>query len=71
MHHVNSEIHPPSPSLSILFAIFWEIVLEHPLLLLLSEYAATMSKGKTPYLFLQIEPFQNFDKFLQELVLSQ
>ena len=49
--HINSETSPP-PSLSMLFASSWDSVLAQDAVLLLFQYAATLSRGKGPDLFL-------------------
>ena len=57
--HINSETNSPPP-LSMLFASIWESFLAQTLVLLLCQYAATVSRGKGPDLFLQSESFQNW-----------
>ena len=61
----------PFPPLSMLFGYIWDSFLAQASELLLFQYAATLSRGKGPDLFLQRGPFKNFHKFFQELTWSQ
>ena len=54
-----------------LFASIWDSFLAQALVLLLFQYAVTLSTGRGPDLFLQSKPFQNFHEFFQELTWSQ
>ena len=54
-----------------LFASIRESFLAQASVLLLCQYAATLSRGKGPDLLLENEPFQNFQKIFQELTSSQ
>ena len=54
-----------------LFASIWDSFLAQASELLLFQYAATLSRGEGPDLFLQTGPFQNFHKFFQELTWYQ
>ena len=49
--HINSDINPPPP-LSMLFASIWDSFLAQASVLLLFQYAATLSRGEGPGLFL-------------------
>ena len=70
--HINSETNPPQPIiLSMLFASISYNFLGQASVLLLYQYAPTLSRVKGPDLFLQSGPFQNFHKFFQELTWSQ
>ena len=42
---------------------YWDSFLAQALVLLLIQYTATWSRGEGPELFLQSEPFQNFQNF--------
>ena len=57
--HINSETNP-LPQFSMLFASIWDSFLAQALVLLLFQNTATLSRGEGPDLFLQNEPFQNF-----------
>ena len=64
--HVNSR--PiPLPPLSMLFTSICDSLLTEASVLLLFQYAATLSRGEGSDLFLQSGPFENFHKFFQEL----
>ena len=54
-----------------LFASIWDSFLAQASVLLLCHYTVTLSRGEGPDLFLQSGPFQNFQKFFQELTSSQ
>ena len=54
---------PSPPPLSMLFASIWDSFLAQASALLLCQYAATLSRGKGPDLFLESGPFQDFKKF--------
>ena len=72
--YINSETNPPSPIISVVCKYLTSIrdsVLAQASVLLLFQYAATLSRGKGSDLFLQSGPFQNFHKFFQELTWSQ
>ena len=49
----------------------WASFLVQALVFLLFQYVATLSIAEGPDLFRQSEPFQNFQKFFQELAWSQ
>ena len=68
--NINSETNPP-PTLSMLFASIRDRFLAQASVLLLFQYAATLSRWKGSDLFLQSGPFKNFHKFFQELTWSQ
>ena len=51
-----------------LFASIWDSFLAQASVLLLCHYTVTLSRGEGPDLFLQSGPFQNFQKFFQELL---
>ena len=57
----------PLPPFSVLFASIWDSFLAQTSVLLLCQYAATLSRGKDSDVFLGSGPFQNFHKFFQEL----
>ena len=61
----------PSPPVSRLFASIWGSFLAQASVLLLCQYTTKLSRGERPDLFLQSGPFQNFQKFFQELSWSQ
>ena len=50
-----------------LFASIWDSFLAQASVLPLYQYAVALSKGEGPDVFLQSGPFQNFQKFFQEL----
>ena len=54
-----------------MFASIWGSFLTQASVLLLFQYAASLSRGEGPELFLQSEPFQNFKNFFQELHFSE
>ena len=59
------------PPLSMLFASIWDSFLAQASVMLYFQYAATLSRGEGPHLFLQSGWYQNFRKFFQELTSSQ
>ena len=61
----------PLPQLSMLFASIRGSLLAQASVLLLLQYAATLSRGERSDLFLQSGSFQNFNKFFQALTWSQ
>ena len=61
----------PLPQLSMLFASIRGSLLAQASVLLLLQYAATLSRGERSDLFLQSGSFQNFNKFSQALTWSQ
>ena len=50
-----------------LFASIWDSFLVEASVLVLCQYAATLTRGEGADLFLQSGPFQNFQKIFQEL----
>ena len=70
MPHINSETNPPPPIVNVAFKYLRQFLAQASVLLLF-RYAATLSKGEGPDLFLQSEPFQSFQNFFQELTWSQ
>ena len=67
--HINSETDPPSPIISVVCKYLKQFLGTG--FLLLCQYTAILSRGEGPNLFLQGGPFQNFQKFFQELSWSQ
>ena len=61
----------PLPQLSMLFTSIRGSLLAQASVLLLLQYAATLSRGERSDLFLQSGSFQNFNKFFQALTWSQ
>ena len=68
--HIISETNFPPP-LSMLFASIWYSFLAQASVLLSYQYTVTLSRRKWPDLFLESGPFQNFQKFFQDVNWSQ
>ena len=60
---INSETNPPLPHYQCCLQNIWDSFFAQASVSLLCRYAAILSRGKMPDLFLQSGPFQNFHKF--------
>ena len=67
---INSETNLPH-AWTMLFTSIWNSFLAQSSGLLVFQYAATLSSGKGPDLFLQSRPFQNLRKSFQKFTLPQ